>query len=296
MSPVPRPRLVLLTIALGASVALTAPSASAQTTPSSDQPATEQPPSTVLFVQSAARGALIPNPGNPDQFVLTLAGVAPSTLWFTDRPVRRSGNVPTQGAIDRIGFDDDVAAGPPNAVLSLRDGKEAHDLLALTLREPRYDADQGTLRYSATRLATDNVGSLPVAPEQLDTSLPRRFASAALFIDDVPNDGSGCEVYISFKGPAGTPPVNFTRIQDFIDSPGPPWIGIPHAGDIIPVNKPSGSGVGLYNRSPGAGPWDKYLCRGGIVFGLQPGGTEFFLYFNNPQYSSSDWGCTVPAG
>lgn len=52
----------------------------------------------------------------------------------------------------------------------------------------------------------------------------------------------------------------------------------------------------LYNRSPAAGPFDKYVCRGGIVFGLKPGGTEFFLYFNNPFYSSSDWGCTAPPG
>jgi hypothetical protein len=66
-----------------------------------------------LFVQSAAGMAY-------ERGRLTLNGVGPTTLLFSDRPQRLTGHVPTEEFLDAWGDgDDSFADDPPNAVLSV---------------------------------------------------------------------------------------------------------------------------------------------------------------------------------
>jgi hypothetical protein len=140
----------LLVLSLAACLAVVAPVATAQTA----EPG-------FLLVQSARNGSLVPVQGSDDELTLTLGGVGEWALWFTDRPNRTSGHLPHQAALDLLGFDDRKAPGPPNAVLSVPDGARNRNMVALTLRAPRYDSRAKTLRYRATRLPT--VARTPLA-------------------------------------------------------------------------------------------------------------------------------------
>jgi len=65
-----------------------------------------------MFLQSAAGMAY-------ENGRLTLNGIAPTTLMFSDRPQRVTGHVPTDEFLDSWGEgDDSFATDSPNAVLS----------------------------------------------------------------------------------------------------------------------------------------------------------------------------------
>jgi hypothetical protein len=125
------------------------------------------PPADWLLVQTATSVTY-------DGKVLTLKGVAPGTIMFSDRPQRMTGNVATLALVDewnkgQHNFEKD----PPNANLSmLVGGKEQNTIVELT--NPKLSGD--TLTYDARLLA----GEIPT------TSGP-----ATLFIDwwEGPNGG-----------------------------------------------------------------------------------------------------------
>jgi len=96
-----------------------------------------------LFVQSAQKAML-------KDGVLTLEGVSPTTIFFSDRPERMAGH----GATSEFatfwttgGGNDNFAKDPPNATLSVvTEGVE--DEIVLTLNKAMLDGD--TLRYDVT--------------------------------------------------------------------------------------------------------------------------------------------------
>lgn len=82
-----------------------------------------------LYVQTAASTSF-------DGERLTLAGVGPTTLLFSDRPDRVTAHVPTTEFVAGWGVgDDSFASDPPNAVLSSFDGDAVNDVV-LVLGEP----------------------------------------------------------------------------------------------------------------------------------------------------------------
>ncbi|HEY4992861.1 MAG TPA: hypothetical protein VII33_12340 [Nakamurella sp.] len=103
-----------------------------------------------------------------DQTTLTLHDVAPSTLYFSDRPERVVGHVTTEQFIGQWtegpnSFDDD----PPNAVLSYIDtGADIPTDAVVILRDPV--AGNGSLTYSI---------------EVLEGSVPTESGAVTLFID-----------------------------------------------------------------------------------------------------------------
>ncbi|HEU5163309.1 MAG TPA: hypothetical protein VFV54_09215 [Thermoanaerobaculia bacterium] len=155
--------LALLVLALSSALAV------------ESQPATPS----FLFVQNAGSGELIPVAGRPADFELVLRGVSPATIYFSDRPERIVGQLPTADFLARIGFPDD---NPPNAALDLVEG-EAADVLVVELRNPRYDASAGELRYSVQLLETAK-GGLAEFNGRVSRTAPQRFERASLFIDD----------------------------------------------------------------------------------------------------------------
>jgi hypothetical protein len=83
-----------------------------------------------LFVQNAVAVTL-------SEGVLTLQGITPDTLYFSDRPDRIVGRVSTREFVDHWSKGkDSFEANPPNAVLSTLQHKIPQDIV-VELREPR---------------------------------------------------------------------------------------------------------------------------------------------------------------
>ena len=146
----------------------------------------------ILFVQVADGGTFVATTDDPTLFELTLTGVAPQTVWFSDRPERRSGMVNTADfAIDPV-FD---PADPPNAAIVTSSDAGA-DTLIVELTNPRFDAAAGTVTYDAKPVASyAGEGLADHAALQTDAQLAETLGATSLFIDELsctPN-GSACK-------------------------------------------------------------------------------------------------------
>ncbi len=96
-----------------------------------------------MFAQTA--GALGVEGGR-----LTLHGAAASTLWFSDRPQRLTGHLPTSEFVANwdVG-DDSFAADPPNGLLSIFEDDAVNDVVVV-LRQPRLDGDDLSYAFEVT--------------------------------------------------------------------------------------------------------------------------------------------------
>ena len=99
---------------------------------------------------------------------LTLQGVTPSTLYFSDRPERVVGQMKTTDFVDLWGVgDNSFETDPPNAVLSfLEPGGAVPEDVVLVIKRPRLG--DGHLTYSI---------------EILEGTVPAQAGPATLFID-----------------------------------------------------------------------------------------------------------------
>jgi hypothetical protein len=166
--------------ALRAGAQDTSPAATPGATPPSSYPRAD-PPSTpgFLFVQTFTGGTFGPKEGEADRYVLTLSGAPDRTIYFSDRPERITGDIPTQQFLDRVGFTADA----PNAALTVDGMTFVIELLGGT-----YDAAAGTLIYDVVFLTdypgedrpriSPKVGD-PLGPD----ALAAQFGVASLFID-----------------------------------------------------------------------------------------------------------------
>ena len=112
-----------------------------------------------LYVQSAKSVAYADG-------VLTLNGLAPNTLYFSDRPDRVVGHVTSQEFLD--GWDegpDSFAENPPNADLSIL-GEDDITNIVVVLTNPALEGDVWTYNV-----------------EILDGELPTSGGPSSLFID-----------------------------------------------------------------------------------------------------------------
>lgn len=117
----------------------------------------------LLFVQNAA-GVEVGAGGR----TLTLKGVAPTTLFFSDRPVRIAGHYRTEEYLQFWkGGPDSFLKDPPNATLSVFEkGKDELSDVVVTLRNPRVNGSD--LSYDITVISG---------------VLPKTSGPASLFID-----------------------------------------------------------------------------------------------------------------
>jgi hypothetical protein len=115
-----------------------------------------------MFVQTA-QGV------DSDGDTLTLRGITPSTLYFSDRPQRVVGHMSTADFVDlwAIG-DNSFETDPPNAVLSfLEPGGDVPEDAVVVLTKPNLDG-KGDLAYSI---------------EVLEGTVPAHTGPVTLFID-----------------------------------------------------------------------------------------------------------------
>ena len=114
-----------------------------------------------LFVQTATGLA-----SNGES--LTLVGLSPATLYFSDRPLREVGHIPTSRFVELWDEgDNSFAVDPPNAVVSYSgfDDDTPEDAVVV-LMDPQLDGD--TINY---------------AVEVLEGKLPVGSGACTLFID-----------------------------------------------------------------------------------------------------------------
>ena len=100
--------------------------------------------------------------------VLTLTGVSPSTLYFSDRPERVVGHMTTEQFLDVWSEgENSFSSDPPNAVLSWVDlGDDRPEDCVVVLSNPQAEAD--SLSYSI---------------DILEGSVPESCGACTLFID-----------------------------------------------------------------------------------------------------------------
>jgi hypothetical protein len=141
-----------------------------------------------MFVQNAQSGSLVPIAGEENLYNLTLTGVAPQTIAFSDRPERIVVQVEMQKFLDGscISSND-----PPNAAIEILDADEKEDVAVVELSDPVYDRANYTLRYNVSFLKEPNL-SYAAFNERADSSLPEKFGAVSLFIDSCPPGNVCC--------------------------------------------------------------------------------------------------------
>ena len=99
---------------------------------------------------------------------LTLRGITPSTLYFSDRPQRIVGHMTTADFVELWGAgENSFETDPPNAVLAfLEPGDQAPEDAVIVIKEPRLT--DGELSYSI---------------EVLEGAVPANTGPVTLFID-----------------------------------------------------------------------------------------------------------------
>ena len=137
-----------------------------------------------LFVQTAASGSFVPKAEAAGLYELTLREGAGQTVYFSDRPARFVGTVPTARFLRAAGLGF-ATADPPNAALVVQTD-DGEDTIVVELLNPSYDVPTGTVTYEARILAEyQGEGLASLAARQTDQVVPERFGPAALFIDSV---------------------------------------------------------------------------------------------------------------
>jgi hypothetical protein len=161
----------------GLSTAL-AQNATPVATPTSDQASKSH--EEYLFVQSFQSGSLQPLGDTPHRFTVNLESGLGQTIYFTDRPKRLVGTLPTDKFLDYLGFD---ANNPPNAAIMVEREPGHLDIAVLELFNPVYDKDVRNLTYEVTVL--DNWDKVLDTGFQHnpDEETPSTFGTAHLFID-----------------------------------------------------------------------------------------------------------------
>ena len=104
-----------------------------------------------------------------DGVSVTLHGLAPATLFFSDRPEHVVGHLSTREFVElweegENTFEED----PPNAVLSFLDADDEIEDAIFVLREPSLEGDAITYKVAV-----------------LEGSVPRSSKSCSLFIDPI---------------------------------------------------------------------------------------------------------------
>jgi hypothetical protein len=145
-----------------------------------------------LFVQSFEAGTFAPKTGSTDAFTLTLDHGLGQTVFFSDRPERVVGAVPTAQFLQRFPFG---AANPPNAALVLEAAPGDTDVVVLELTAPAYDAATRTATYDAKVLSDyEKLGMTFQERPEGPGEVHARFGPASLFIDDCPDGTLNCRL------------------------------------------------------------------------------------------------------
>ena len=189
---------------------------------------TKAPKVSSLLVVNA-RGAKL------DGETLTLEGVAPNSIIFSDRPVRKAGHVMTGKLLEAWAPGGTFAKDPPNASVSVfnKDGSSVEDVV-VELKSPKLDGDR-----------------LTFAVKILEGGLTKADGPASVFIDTIWfSAGSDGFNYIGQnQTTAGTSAAIGSR-EDTSNFNNGGWSNPAPSGHYVPMRQPS---YGFAPPPPGMG-------------------------------------------
>ena len=134
---------------------------------------------TRLYSLDAERGTLVPTGKRDGEYALTLRGVEPRAFWFQNRPGSLEGST-SYTQLLKLLFDRDAA--PTSAAIDAWDPKRRDDVvMGVELRGGSWNPRLRILRFQVIDLRA----SAGKEAGRVGVRLPRRFAEAGLFIDDV---------------------------------------------------------------------------------------------------------------
>lgn len=134
---------------------------------------------TWLFSHTADAGTL--EEQSDGSYLLTLTGIDPHVMAFTDRPFRDTQIIGIQALAD--GWDELFESSPPNAVLVEHDSAGEADSVALVLTSPTVSGD--SLTFSAQVLTDEAAAEASSLEGTLHAAPPATFEEASVFIDNV---------------------------------------------------------------------------------------------------------------
>jgi hypothetical protein len=125
----------------------------------------------LLFVQPVGSGTLTES---EQGYTLSFRHDTGQTIYFSDRPERITGLLPTAELVAQWPFEDE---SPPNAALAISNASDTGATVFVgVLSNPTWDAASATLSYGFSMLSDDIPAGSP-------TPVPESFNSATLFID-----------------------------------------------------------------------------------------------------------------
>jgi len=134
----------------------------------------------LLFLQAFRSGSVTARDGADNRYILTLEQGLGHTVYFSDRPDRIVGAMPTPEFLATLGFPDD---NPPNAALVVETGDGHTELAVIELFDPVYDEATHTATYDVAVLAEfERSNGFAETDADLAELLPQ-FGAAHLFID-----------------------------------------------------------------------------------------------------------------
>jgi hypothetical protein len=147
---------------------------------------------TYTFIQEGTSGSFVND--SSGNYTLTITGVIPYTVGFSDRPARNADFVKMEAFLAGFSFD---PKNPPNAAVIIQGAKEDEDMIIVELTSPKYNATNQTLTYTA-KLTKDFVFESNWANDlvsKADKAIPEKFGKVSIVIDDCPcmYDGAGCD-------------------------------------------------------------------------------------------------------
>ena len=197
-TPIVKTRMTVIALALAViSVPVTAHAATPTPTPTpttaaaslGKQPAAKQVAQaknkvrTVLYSLTSNAGSLTPIAGAKNSYSLVLRKADPSTTWFTDRPYRDSGVLPTLDVAQAFS----VTKDPPNVALVFHQPTQGTDTLVAVMRKSAFDANTQTftaqIRILSTQQQSKVTAGLKRHVKRADTIIPATFKNPSLFID-----------------------------------------------------------------------------------------------------------------
>ncbi|MEX2256467.1 MAG: hypothetical protein WEC34_13590 [Acidimicrobiia bacterium] len=120
---------------------------------------------------------------NDGELELTIAGIDPAALFFSDRPARNAGTILSSELFegwDALDFEED----PPNAAIVMQEGPAGRRPTAVELGSPRYDAAAATVTLPLSALNGQESSWLRALTEDRAAT----HGTIDLFIDTSPID------------------------------------------------------------------------------------------------------------
>lgn len=169
----------VLVAAAAVSVAVAPSTGAAESEPANEQVS-------LLYSLTGDSGSMRLLPGSGNRYVFTLKGADERTVWFSNRPARHSGTLPTAGFVEQWA-DFGFAADPPNVAITVHEPDGATDTIVAVMRKPSIN-ENGTLRATMEVLSTERAraltGNLARHGDAHDATIPSSLGSVSVFIDD----------------------------------------------------------------------------------------------------------------